>query len=51
MRIKRFRINLGGATIQYPFRISGVDNIECGESVNIGKGSVIMCLRAKLMTD
>lgn len=39
----------GKITIQYPFRIAGVDNIECGESVNIGKGSVIMCLRAKLI--
>lgn len=39
----------GKTTIQYPFRISGVENIECGESINIGKGSVIMCLRAKLI--
>jgi acetyltransferase-like isoleucine patch superfamily enzyme len=39
----------GARTIQYPYRISGAENIECGESVNIGKGSVIMCLRSKLI--
>lgn len=48
---KKISQQLGGGlrTIQYPYRISGIENIVCGESVNIGKGSIIMCLRSKLI--
>lgn len=37
------------AVIQYPYQISGIENIECGDSVNIGKGAVIMTTRAKVI--
>lgn len=35
--------------IQYPYQISGLQNIECGNSINIGKGAVIMTTRAKII--
>ena len=38
-----------GAIIQYPYYIYGEGNIKCGESVNIGIGSVIMSTRAKFI--
>ena len=37
--------------IQYPYHISGIDNLFFGESVNIGKGSVIMCTRSKVIIE
>lgn len=40
---------LGGAIIQYPFKISGIENIIAGDYVNIGGGSTIMTTRAKLI--
>lgn len=43
------RQKLGGAIIQYPFKISGADNIIAGSHVNIGSGSTIMSTRAKLV--
>lgn len=38
-----------GRIIQYPYHISGLSNLTCGESCNIGKGSVIMCTRSKVI--
>ena len=35
--------------VQYPYQISGIKNIEMGESINIGKGAVIMTTRAKVI--
>lgn len=43
---KRFSSSV---VFQYPYQISGIENIECGYSVNIGKGSVILTTRAKLI--
>lgn len=40
---------LNNTVIQYPYQISGLHNIECGDNVNIGKGAVIMTTRAKVI--
>ena len=51
-RYKNIQINkkLGYNTIiQYPYHISGIENIECGKSVNIGVNSTIMTTRAKII--
>ena len=42
-------INGDNCVIQSPFHISGANNIICGSNVNIGRFSVIMSLRAKLI--
>ena len=39
----------GKAHIQYPYVIQGLENIQCGESVNIGVGATLFCTRAKLV--
>lgn len=48
---KKISLKLGGKDriIQYPFHISGINNLEIGSSVNIGQGSMIMTTRAKLI--
>lgn len=47
----RLSVQLGGCDrlVQYPFHISGVENIEVGPSVNIGQRAMIMTTRAKLI--
>lgn len=40
---------MGKAHIQYPYVIQGLENIKCGESVNIGVGATLFCTRAKLV--
>ena len=44
-------LRLGGRDrlLQFPFHISGVDNMEIGPSVNIGQRAMIMTTRAKLI--
>ena len=39
----------GNKVIQYPYQISGIHNIECGDYVDIGKNAVIMTTRAKVI--
>ena len=39
----------GRATIQYPYIINGLENIECGDSVNIGVGATLFCTRSKII--
>ena len=48
---KKLSSKLGGKdrVIQYPFHISGVDNMTVGPSVNIGKNATIMTTRAELI--
>ena len=42
---------LGGKDriIQYPYQISGINNLIVGPSVNIGQGAIIMTTRAKIV--
>ena len=35
--------------IQYPYHIFGLENIKCGDNINIGVNSVIMTSRAKII--
>lgn len=39
----------GNRIVQYPFHISGVENIEAGPSINIGQRAMIMTTRAKFV--
>lgn len=48
---ERIAKKLGGASVQFPYKIAGIDNMICGESVSIGKNAVIMCTRSKLIIE
>jgi len=48
---KKITSKLGGGDriVQYPFHISGMANMEVGQSVNIGRNAMIMTTRAKFI--
>lgn len=48
---RRITRQLGGGKriIQYPYRIAGVNNIQSGDNINIGKDSVLMCTMSKIV--
>lgn len=39
----------GKAKVHYPYVINGIENIECGNSVSIGVGSILFCTRARIV--
>lgn len=46
---KKVQKRWGGVEIQYPYLIYGMNNLHLSSSVNIGKGSTIMCTRAPVI--
>lgn len=51
MRYMDYRVQnkVGGGVIQYPYTLYGEDNFVFSNDVNIGKGSIIMSTRAKVI--
>lgn len=48
---RRIQNQLGGGkrVFQYPYRVSGINHIQCGENVNVGKDAILMCTRANII--